>query len=86
MLPVHDQNVSPVPDLYNGEIIAYQMRHYYKRLRDTGLKPSLSRKGNCDDNAVTDSFSGTLKVECLYLESTSVLRVAIDEYIDDYHH
>ncbi|WP_314138441.1 IS3 family transposase [Buttiauxella noackiae] len=119
--------LSPVLDLYNGEIVAYQMEHlpvlsmvddmlskalsvlsegeyplvhsdqgwqyqmahYQKRLREAGLKQSMSRKGNCYDNAVIESFFGTLKTECLYLEeykSIRELRDAIDEYIYYYNH
>jgi len=119
--------LSPVLDLYNGEIIAYQMEqrphlsmvddmllkalstlnegehpllhsdqgwqyqmvHYQKRLEKAGLKQSMSRKGNCLDNAVIESFFGTLKSECLYLEkfeSIKELRNAIDEYIYCYNH
>jgi putative transposase len=30
--------LSPDLDLYNGEIVAYQMAHYQKRLKEAGLK------------------------------------------------
>lgn len=119
--------LSPILDLYNGEIVAYQMEHhprlsmvdsmlskalsvlgegeypllhsdqgwqyqmryYQKRLKDAGLQQSMSRKGNCHDNAVIESFFGTLKSECLYLgeyKSIGELRSAIDEYIYYYNH
>ncbi|ARV39397.1 hypothetical protein RJA_09365 [Klebsiella pneumoniae subsp. pneumoniae] len=32
------------------------------------MKQSVSRKGNCHDNAVLESFFGTLKTECFYLK------------------
>jgi len=73
----------------NGEIVAYQMAHYQKRLKDAGLKQSMLRKGNCHDNAVMGSFLGTLKAECFYLmryKNISELRMAIDEYIYYYNH
>ena len=39
----------------------------YQRLLDVhGLRPSLSRKGNCWDNACVESFLGTLKRELVY--------------------
>ena len=34
-------------------------------LRENGIKASMSRKGNCWDNAVCESFFGTLKTECV---------------------
>jgi len=39
----------------------------YQRLLDThGILPSMSRKGNCWDNACVESFFGTLKRELVY--------------------
>jgi len=49
----------------------------------------MSRKGNCLDNAVAESFFGTLKSECFYLRdfgSIAELRKAVDEYIHYYNH
>ncbi|MER3847406.1 integrase core domain-containing protein, partial [Klebsiella pneumoniae] len=42
---------------------------------------SMSRKGNCLDNAVMENFFGTLKSECFYLRefrSVSALRKAVE--------
>jgi len=38
---------------------------YQSSLRDWNIKLSMSRVGNCYDNAVAESFFGTLKVECV---------------------
>ncbi|AMA27883.1 hypothetical protein GCM10009795_100210 [Nocardioides hankookensis] len=46
----------------------YQMAYYQKRLKGSGLKQSMSRKRKCHDNAVMESFFGTLKIECFYLK------------------
>jgi transposase InsO family protein len=49
---------------------------------------SMSRKGNCWDNAVVESFFHTLKVECLYLrrwESLAEVADAISAYIHGYY-
>ena len=119
--------LSPVLDLYNGEIIAwqtserpdfsliqsmldkalrrlkqgqspmlhsdqgwaYQMRAYRERLSQSGLIQSMSRKGNCLDNAAMESFFGTLKSECFRLarfETVEQLRSAIADYIHYYNH
>ena len=37
-------------------------------LRKKGIRQSMSRKGNCLDNAVIESFFGLLKSELLYLQ------------------
>lgn len=54
-----------------------------------GVVQSMSRKGNCLDNAMVESFFGTLKSEHFYLEEFSSippLREAIDAYIHYYNH
>ncbi|MDR6581823.1 transposase InsO family protein [Pseudomonas extremaustralis] len=119
--------LSPVLDLYNGEIVAYQtairpqyalvgemlekaieglpkggkpMLHsdqgwhyrypkYRERLEKAGLEQSMSRKGNCHDNATMESFFGTLKSEFYYresFESVEQLQAGLDEYIHYYNH
>lgn len=53
------------------------------------MTQSMSRKGNCLDNAVMENFFGTLKSECFYLSefsSVNELRKAIEDYIDYYNH
>ena len=44
----------------------YAAGDYQTRLTDSGISCSMSRKGNCWDNAVMESFFHTLKVECVY--------------------
>lgn len=64
------------------------MRRYQHRLKENGVIQSMSRKGNCLDNEVAESFFGTLKSECFYLEkfrNIEELKSAIDEYIDYYN-
>lgn len=43
------------------------MKQYQAVLRDNGIPQSMSRKGNCLDNAVMENFFGTLKSELFYL-------------------
>lgn len=119
--------LSPMMDLYNGEIIAYEMSsrpvlnfvtqmvekatkrlsasekplvhsdqgwHYQHKayqhlLRNQGLVQSMSRRGNCLDNAAMESFFGVLKSELYHLQkwqSVEQLKNAIHEYIDYYNH
>jgi putative transposase len=44
--------------------IQYASQQYLKRLYSSGVVISMSRKGNCWDNAVMERFFGTLKTEC----------------------
>lgn len=46
----------------------YQHKQYQQMLKQKGLRQSMSRKGNCLDNAVTENFFGLLKSELLYLQ------------------
>lgn len=119
--------LSPVMDLYNAEIVAYEVAsrpclglvtnmldkafkrlgnkpklvlhsdqgwhyqhsQYRHKLAEQGLKQSMSRKGNCLDNAAMESFFGTLKSEFFYLkrfESAEELKAGLDEYIHYYNH
>ncbi|AYA74701.1 IS3 family transposase [Bacillus sp. Y1] len=118
--------LSPVLDLCNGEIIAYnvmkrpvyrlvgemldkaieylkpgdqvilhsdqgwhyQMKQYQKTLEQHEITQSMSRKGNCLDNAVIENFFGLLKSELLYLqefESIEHFEQELEEYIDYYN-
>ena len=40
----------------------YQHANYQKRLKERGIVQSMSRKGNCFDNCIIESFFGTLKI------------------------
>ena len=114
--------LSPIIDLFNGEIISYelseranfdqiiamlkksfkritnqtnlilhsdqgwqyQMKQYQTILKDKGIIQSMSRKGNCLDNAIIENFFGILKSELFYLKqykSITQLKQEIKEYI-----
>ena len=51
-------------------------------LKGYGMKSSMSRKGNCWDNAPTESLWGRLKVGRLYGQTFATQRDAMDEIID----
>jgi putative transposase len=125
---VKDQKLylSPIIDLFNGEIVSYnlsqsanfkqvtdmlktafiklggktdlilhsdqgwqyQMKAYQQMLADKGITQSMSRKGNCLDNAVIENFFGTIKSELFYLKkysSLDELKAEIKEYIYYYN-
>ncbi len=43
----------------------YTSHEYQALLAEIGITVSMSRRGNCYDNAVSESFFGTLKRECV---------------------
>jgi len=118
--------LSPVLDLFNGEIISYtigsrptytlvskmlemalnrlpedhqlllhsdqgwhyQMKHYHHTLKSKGIKQSMSRKGNCYDNAVIENFFGIMKSEFLYFkdfDSVDHFKEELEMYIAYYN-
>ena len=119
--------LSPILDLFNGEIIAYniesrpvyplvskmldqafmrleskdspvlhsdqgwhyQMKQYSHDLKRHNIIQSMSRKGNCLDNAVIENFFGLLKSELLYLQkfdSMENFKKELEDYIHYYNH
>lgn len=120
--------LSPIVDLFNGEIISYniskhpvfsqvqdmlekafkkipnntnlilhsdqgwqyQMKQYQATLKAKGVRQSMSRKGNCLDNACAENFFGILKSELYYIKEKEYknideLKKDIIEYIEYYN-
>ena len=118
--------LSPILDLYNGELISYtiyehpvldmvmemtqkaimvigsdsnailhsdqgwqyQHKRYQELLKANGITQSMSRKGNCLDNAVMENFFGLLKSELLYLqkfESLDHFKYTLESYLKYYN-
>jgi len=66
----------------------YQHYGYRKALEEHGIIQSMSRKGNCLDNAVTESFFGIMKSELLYAEKFETpddFVQSLEQYIDYYN-
>lgn len=66
----------------------YVADSYQQILAQQQMIPSMSRQGNCWDNAVAESFFHTLKTECLYLESFETrdqARDAVFDYIEVFY-
>ena len=67
----------------------YKMQPYRAMLAYRGVTQSMSRKGNCFDNAVIESFFGTLKAEYFHLAMLNGLHdleVGVNDYIHYYNH
>lgn len=75
--------------LHSDQGWQYQMKQYQKTLEKKNIIPSMSRKGNCLDNAVVENFFGTLKSELFYLKkysSVEQLKQDIKDYIKYYNY
>ena len=61
----------PIPAgliLHSDQGVHYQHQRYQKTLIDKNIVQSMSRKGNCLDNAMMENFFGLMKSELLYLQ------------------
>jgi hypothetical protein len=64
------------PMLHSDQGWHYRMQPYRAALARYGMKQSMSRKGNCFDNAAMESFFGTLKAEYFHLTDFGHRRIA----------
>ena len=69
---------------------AYQMKSYTNELGKNKIFQSMSRKGNCYDNCIMETFFGRMKNEMYYgyeqeYGSFELFSKAVDEYIDYYN-
>ena len=84
------QKRRPGPGLlhHSDRGIQYASGPYRMRLRSCGAVGSMSRKANCFDNAIMESFWATLKAECFgpYLPKTKhEARLMIFDYIEAFY-
>lgn len=88
-----DKAFEKIPDgthliLHSDQGWQYQHKQYQQMLRKKGIRQSMSRKGNCLDNAVIENFFGLLKSELLYLQefqSMEHFKLELVEYLDYYN-
>ena len=74
--------------IHSDRGVQYRGNEYQSALEARGLRCSMSRKGNCWDNAVMESFFSRLKVELIYAEnykSVDDARAGIFEYIEIFY-
>ncbi|WP_197273128.1 IS3 family transposase [Neisseria sp. 74A18] len=77
------------PLLHSDQGVLYRTGAYRAKSAENGIEQSISRKGNCRDNAPIESFFGTLKTESFYEEgvlSVTELTTVINDYIHYYNH
>ena len=88
-----DKAFEKIPDgtnliLHSDQGWQYQHKQYQQMLREKGVRQSMSRKGNCLDNAVIENFFGLLKSELLYLQefrSMEHFKQELVAYLDCYN-
>ena len=74
--------------LHSDQGFQYTSQAYFTLTQDYGITPSMSRRGNCYDNAMAENFFSILKTECIYrhkLKTFEEARQLVDEYIDFYN-
>jgi putative transposase len=74
--------------IHSDQGFQYTSKSYNRRLEQSGMIGSHSRKGNCLDNACIESFFSHLKTEMLYIKEFTVeddLNQAIIDYITFYN-
>ncbi|MBD5151094.1 MAG: IS3 family transposase [Oscillibacter sp.] len=71
--------------LHSDQGFQYTSQGYFNLTQSYGITPSMSRRGNCYDNAMAENFFSILKTECIYRHRPKTLQQA-DELIDNYVH
>jgi len=71
--------------LHSDQGFQYTSHAYFKLTQKYGITPSMSRRGNCYDNAMAENFFSILKTECIYRHKPSSFDEA-NEMIDRYIH
>jgi transposase InsO family protein len=77
------------PILHSDQGWQYQMGFYQAALKEQSLTQSMSRKGNCLDNAVMENWFGIMKSEFFYQEKFETIesfKKGLHEYIHYYNH
>ena len=75
--------------LHSDQGFQYCSHAYFKLTQEYGITPSMSRRGNCYDNAMAENFFSIIKTECIYRHKPKTFdeaRELIDNYIYFYNH
>jgi transposase InsO family protein len=87
-MAVASRKVEPGLILHSDRGVQYRSGEYQNLLLNEGIQPSMSRKGNCWDNAAMESFFGRMKVESIYAEDLTNKQEALScvfEYIEMFY-
>ena len=75
--------------LHSDQGFQYTSPAYFNLTKGYGITPSMSRRGNCYDNAMAENFFSILKTECIYRHKPATFAEAnlmIDRFIHFYNH
>ena len=84
-MAIATRKVEPGLVLHSDRGVQYRSGEYQRLLMSESIQPSMSRKGNCWDNAAMESFFARFKVEALYAEDVTTKKEAytcVFEYIE----
>ena len=84
------EKVTAELQLHSDQGFQYTSHGYFKLTQSYGIRPSMSRKGNCLDNACAENFFGILKSELYYIKEKEYKNIEelekdIIEYIEYYN-
>ncbi|OEU65373.1 MAG: hypothetical protein BA863_12165 [Desulfovibrio sp. S3730MH75] len=74
--------------VHSDQGVQYANREFRKQLAKHGCIQSMSRRGNCWDNAVAESFFHTLKTQMIYhrkFSNKQEAEIALFQYIEAYY-
>lgn len=73
--------------IHSDQGVLYLSTHYQIQVKKLGLIQSMSRRGNCWDNASQESYFGHFKDECDYRDFSSIeeVRAEVDSYMSYYN-
>ena len=83
------ESVTAELQLNSDQGFQYTSHGYFNLMKEYGITPSMSRRGNCYDNAMAENFFGILKAECINrqkIKDFSTAKTLIDDFIHFYNH
>lgn len=83
------KSVAAELQLHSDQGGQYTSQEYFNLTKGYGITPSMSRRGNCYDNAMAENFFSILKTECIYRQKINTFQQAdllIHDFIHFYNH
>ena len=85
----HGSTLDDTTIIHSDQGCHYTSKAFIQKLRDNDFVQSMSRKGNCWDNAPQESFFGHMKDEIKYeialMKTFDEVKAKIDDWIDYYN-
>ena len=84
-----EKKVAAELQLHSDQGSQYTSQAYFDLTQEYGITPSMSRRGNCYNNAMAENFFSILKTECIYRHLPATIdeaRTLIDNFIYFYNH